>query len=99
VNPPKEEIMKRIPYENTPRVIAIAVGLTLVGAALAAAEGLFAKFAGDELALLAIFALAFAVLTYRLDYRVRSAIRGWLGLERRRAERRSSRHRLGGDLA
>ena len=91
--------MERVPLENTPRVIAVALGLTLVGMALAAADGLFAKFAGDELALLAIFAIAFALLTYLMDYRVRSTIRGWLRLERRRDARRNSAHRLGGDLA
>jgi hypothetical protein len=99
VNPIKEETMKRIPHENTPRVIAVAIGLTLAGAALGAADGLFSKFAGDELALLGIFAIAFALLTYLMDYRVRSVIRGWLRLERRRAARRNSAHRLGGDLA
>jgi len=91
--------MKRIPHENTPRVITLAIGLALAGAALAAAEGLFTKFSGDELALFGGFATAFALLTYVLDYRVRSAIRGWLGLERRRAARRGSGHRLGRDLA
>jgi hypothetical protein len=91
---------RRLPFENTPRVIAVALVLAAAGAALAVAEGLYAKFSAEELAVFAIFAVAFAALTYGVDARVRAAIRGWFGLERRDAARaRASHKRLGGDLA
>jgi hypothetical protein len=91
---------RRLPFENTPRVIGMALVLAAAAVALAAAEGLFAKFSSEELAVFAIFAAAFAVLTYTVDARVRAAIRGWFGLERRGAARaRASDKRLGSDLA
>ena len=91
---------RRLPFENTPRVIGVALVLAFAGAALAAAEGLYAKFSAEELAVAAIFAIAFAALTYSVDARVRTAVRGWFGLERRGAARaRRSDKRLGGDLA
>lgn len=91
---------RRLPFENTPRVIAVALVLAATGIALAAAEGLYAKFSAEELAVFAIFAAGFAALTYSVDARVRAAIRGWLGIERRGAARaRASDKRLGGDLA
>lgn len=91
---------RRLPFENTPRVIAVTLVLAAAGAALAAAEGFYAKFSAEELAVFAIFAVGFAALTYSVDARVRAVVRGWLGLERRGAARpRTSGKRLGGDLA
>jgi len=65
---------KRTPPENTPRVIATAIGFFGAAAALGWMSGVFTLLSDEELAALAIFAAAFALLTYFEDRGVRAAV-------------------------
>ena len=65
---------KRIPPENTPRVIATAIAFFGAAAVLAWASGVFALLSEEELLALAAFAAAFALLTYFEDRGVRAAV-------------------------
>ena len=60
--------------ENTPRVVAVAIaffgGLTLAGIA----SGAFERFDRGEIALLALFAMGYVVLTAVLDPGVRGMV-------------------------
>lgn len=67
--------MKRIrPSENTPRVLALAVAFFGGLAALGYAGGVFTRLGTETVVSLAVFALAFCVLTYRLDPGVRAFV-------------------------
>ena len=79
---------RRDPPENTPRVIATAVAFFGAAALLAGFTGVFERFDGDELALLAAFAIGFAVLTYFEDRGVRAAVDGAIAALRGRSSRR-----------
>jgi hypothetical protein len=79
---------RRVPPENTPRVIATAVVFFGAGALLAVAAGVFDRFDTDELAVVALFAAAFAVLTYVEDRGVRAAVNGAIAGLRGRFSRR-----------
>ena len=65
---------KRTPPENTPRVIATAIGFFGAAAALGWMSGVFALLSDDELAALAVFVAAFALLTYLQDRGVRAVV-------------------------
>ena len=65
---------RRDPPENTPLVIAVALAFFGAAAALGWANGVFALLSGEELAALAIFAAAFALLTYLQDRGVRATV-------------------------
>ena len=58
---------KSIPFEETGRVVAVAVGLWAAAVAAAAMEGVFAKLSDATLAALAIFALLYAPAMYLAD--------------------------------
>lgn len=66
--------MKRNAQENTGRVIALAIVFFGTLAAIAWAEGVFAKLHAETLAALAVFAAGYAVATYLLD----SGVRRWI---------------------
>jgi hypothetical protein len=70
--PRKGDAMKRNRLqENTPRVVATALAFFGGLAALGYAEGVFARLGTGTALSLAVFAVAYAVLTYRLDPGVR----------------------------
>jgi hypothetical protein len=75
--------------ENTPRVVAVAIGffggLALLGFAL----GAFDRFDRGELAALALFAIAYTGLTAALDPGVRALLRS---VSVRRAPARKATH-------
>ena len=78
------------PPENTPLVIAAALAFFGAAAVLGWANGVFALLSGEELAALAIFAAAFALLTYLEDRGVRAAVkRAFAALRFRSAAARS----------
>lgn len=81
------------PTENTPRVVALAIAFFGGLAALGYAGGVFARLGTETVISLAVFALAFAVLTYRLDPGVRAFV------NRLVAPRASSRKRAGNRAA
>ena len=62
------------PSENTARVLAVAVAFFGGLAALGYAGGVFTRLGTETVISLAIFALAFGVLTYRLDPAVRAFV-------------------------
>jgi hypothetical protein len=62
------------PFENTPRVLAVAVAFFGGLGALGYAEGVFARLGTETVISLAVFALAFSVLTYWLDPGVRAFV-------------------------
>jgi hypothetical protein len=67
--------MPRRPDQNTRRVVALTLAFFGGLAALAQANGIFARLGPDLTLTLAIFAAAFAVLTYHLDPEVRAFVR------------------------
>ena len=79
---------RHLPPENTPRVIAIAIAFFGALAAIAWADGVFARLANEELAALAVFAAGFAALTYLADPQVRAAVNGAIAALRGRSARR-----------
>lgn len=62
------------PSENTARVLAVAVAFFGGLAALGHASGVFARLGTETVVSLAVFALAYCVLTYRLDPGVRAFV-------------------------
>ena len=67
--------MKRqSPAENTPRVLALAGAFFGGLVALGLAAGVFEKLTAAELAVLALFASGFALLTYACDAQVRALV-------------------------
>jgi hypothetical protein len=62
------------PTENTPRILATTLALWGSGIALAAIEGVFAKFSPAELEALGLFIAAFAAGAYGLDRGVRAFV-------------------------
>jgi hypothetical protein len=62
------------PSENTARVLALAFVFFGGLAALGYAGGVFARLGTETVISLAVFALAFCVLTYRLDPAVRAFV-------------------------
>jgi hypothetical protein len=82
------------PAENTLLVIAVAIAFFGGVAGLALASGLHHKLSAGELAVLAIFASGFAILTYACDQQVRSVVdRAIAGLRDRFARRDRTRGR------
>ena len=79
---------RRDPPENTPRVIATALVFFGAAAAVAGFSGVFERFDLDELVARALFAVAFAVLTYLEDRGVRAAVNGAISALRGRSSRR-----------
>jgi len=65
---------RKPPPENTGRVIALAVAFFGGLAALGYAGGVFARLGTETVISLAVFAIAYAVLTYRLDPGVRAFV-------------------------
>ena len=66
------------PPERTGRVLGLAAAFFGGLAALGIVDGVFAKLSAPTLAALALFAVGFALLTYRLDRQVRAAVdRAW----------------------
>ena len=61
--------------ENTARVVALALAFFGGLAALAFAEGIFERLGAELTATLAIFAIAFAWLTWHVDPGVRAFVR------------------------
>ncbi len=83
---------RHLPPENTTRVIAVAIAFFGTFALLGWNAGVFAKLDTGEQALLAGFAVGFAVLTYLVDGQVRRAVdstalalRGWFNARERRS--------------
>ena len=72
--------------EDTPRVLAVGAIFFGALAALGWAEGIHAKLAGETLAALALFVLAFAAATYALDREVRACINRALRFRTRSAK-------------
>ena len=68
-------MQRRIPQENTGRVVAVAFAFFGGLAALGLVNGVFDKLAREELAALALFALGFALASYALD----GSLRAWVG--------------------
>jgi hypothetical protein len=62
------------PTENTPRVVALAIAFFGGLAALGYAGGVFARLGTETVISLAVFALAFVILTYGLDPGVRAFV-------------------------
>ena len=60
--------------ENTPRVVAVAIAFFGGLAALGFADGVFARLGAELVIALAVFAVAFAALTYGLDPGVRRLV-------------------------
>jgi hypothetical protein len=79
------------PAEYTPRVIALAIAFFGGFALLGVADGVFARFDRGEIAALIIFAVGFAILTWRLDPGVKAFFDNLLA--RRTAPRKASRGR------
>ena len=67
--------MIRRPKQDTRRVVALSLAFFGGLAALAQANGVFARLGPDLTITLAIFAAAFAGLTYHLDPEVRAFFR------------------------
>lgn len=63
---------RRIPSENTARVLALAFAFFGVLLVLGITSGVLARLGGEILALLGAFAFGFALLTYWLDGQVRA---------------------------
>jgi len=63
------------PSENTARVLAVAVAFFGGLAALGYAGGVFARLGTETVISLVVFALAFSILTYRLDPGVREFVK------------------------
>ena len=80
-----------IPAENTVRVVTLALAIVIALAAGAWVEGVFAKFESTELAALAAFAAAFALLTYISDRQVRELVDGVIANVRQRLSRPARR--------
>jgi hypothetical protein len=78
--------MDRHPREDTGRVVALALAFFGGLAAIAYAEGVFARLSGEVRIALAIFAAGFAAATCILDPRVRA----WLGSRVRARPRKAS---------
>ena len=67
--------MKRnSPSENTARVLVLAAAFFGGLAALGYAGGVFARLGTETVISLAVFAIAYCVLTYRLDSGVRAFV-------------------------
>jgi hypothetical protein len=64
----------QIPPENTGRVVVLALGFFGAFALLGYAEGVFARLSTEVVAVLAVFAAAYAVAACVLDPR----LRGWI---------------------
>lgn len=69
---------RRIPSENTARVLALAFAFFGVLLVLGITSGVFARLPAETLALLGAFSFAFALLTYWLDRQVRAWIQAAL---------------------
>ena len=79
---------RRIPPENTARVLALAFAFFGVLVVLGITSGAFARLGGEILALLAAFALGFALLTYWLDGQVRAWVNASAAALRARSPQR-----------
>lgn len=64
--------MRQLPPENTGRVVALFLAFFGALAAIAWADGVFARLEDETLLALAAFATAFAIATYVLDGQVRA---------------------------
>jgi hypothetical protein len=68
--------MKKNPdHENAGRVIALAIAFFGGFALLGYASGVFARLGTELTAMLGLFAIAFAILTYHLDSGVRTFVK------------------------
>lgn len=67
---------RRLSNENTARVLALAVVFFGGLAAAGLVSGVFERLGTETVAALALFAAAFAGLTYRLDAGVRAFVNG-----------------------
>jgi len=77
--------------ENTPRVVALAVGFCAVMAIRAAMAGAPGRFDRDELVALAIFGVGFGVLSVILDPNLRALFRARVSVAVRPEETAVSR--------
>lgn len=92
--------MKRIqPAENTGLVVALAVGFFGTLAAIGYLEGVFGRLAGETLAALGLFAIAFVAATYGLDRGVRAWVHERLGVRAARGVRKAPAKSRGGSPA
>lgn len=66
--------MRRLPRENTARVVTLALAFFGMLATLAWAEGVFARLEQETVVALAVFAAAFTAATYLLDRQVRAFV-------------------------
>jgi hypothetical protein len=69
--------MRKLPPENTGRVVAVAIAFFGTLAALAWIDGVFARLGRETLLALALFAAGFTVATYLLDRQVRGLVDRW----------------------
>ena len=79
---------RRIPSENTARVLALAFAFFGVLVVLGITSGSLARLGGEMLALLAAFAFGFALLTYWLDGQVRTWVNASIATLRGRSVQR-----------
>ena len=67
--------MRHRPNQNTSRVVVLTVAFFGGLAVLAQANGVFARLGTEVSLMLALFTLAFGVLTYHLDADVRAYVK------------------------
>ena len=83
--------MARRTHENTGRVLALAAAFFGGLAALGLASGVYERLGAELTAMLAIFAIAFALLTWHLDPGVRALARRLLAPRGTLAKHRGDR--------
>jgi hypothetical protein len=74
---------RKLPAEDTPRILFVALGAWAIATVVAALDGVFAKFSLAQLGGLAAFAFAFATVTTFVDrslrdYLARASTRSYL---------------------